>query len=268
MERKSFVFYRSFYDSISKLDEETRLKCYEAIIAYGLNGTEPDSDSVIVNAIVELIKPLIDINNKRYMNGCKGGRPKKNKNADETKAKTKKKQRKAEEIDEQIKVPEQETVPEEVKDERSDPETPEIFFVPVAEQKESEPEEPEQQSDQTEEKEPEKPKEKKNIYGDHGNVRLTDTDLMNMVKKRPKEDIDKAIQILDNYIESLSLGKKKDYIRKNHRQCIYNWVFDRIDEDRAKAAKKTGVIKPFNNFMQNTYDKDYFEKLENTILEN
>lgn len=84
MERNSFIFYRSFAKGIGELDEKTRGICYEAIINYALDGTEPEL-SGIPKAIFELIRPQIDANNIRYENGCKGaeygklgGRPKKN----------------------------------------------------------------------------------------------------------------------------------------------------------------------------------------------
>ena len=77
MERDSFVFYRSFYEGVKKLDDATRLAYYEALMEYALNGEEPDGDNVFVTTLFNLIKPQIDVNNKRYENGKKGGRPKK-----------------------------------------------------------------------------------------------------------------------------------------------------------------------------------------------
>ena len=84
MERQSFVFYRSFYEAISDLPDADRLACYEALMAYALDGVEP-KDKGVVSAIYKSMKPQIDANNRRYINGCKGaqygklgGRPKKN----------------------------------------------------------------------------------------------------------------------------------------------------------------------------------------------
>lgn len=84
MERNGFVFYRSFYEALCALDPETRLACYDALMNYGLNGVEPEAEGVI-KAVFILFKPQIDANNKRYANGCKGGKPKSNQ--DETKTK-------------------------------------------------------------------------------------------------------------------------------------------------------------------------------------
>lgn len=84
MERNGFVFYRSFYEALCALDPEIRLACYDALMNYGLNGVEPEVEGVI-KAIFLSFKPQIDANNRRYANGCKGGKPKSNQ--DETNAK-------------------------------------------------------------------------------------------------------------------------------------------------------------------------------------
>lgn len=83
MKRDSILFYRSFYDAIKALPKKHQLSALEAILEYGLNGIEPESDGV-VNAIFALIKPQVDANNRRFVNGskgaehgAKGGRPRK-----------------------------------------------------------------------------------------------------------------------------------------------------------------------------------------------
>lgn len=76
MERDGFVFYRSFAEAIEGLSDELRLKCFDALIAYGIHGTESDLEG-IPNIIFTMAKPQIDANNKRFMDGKKGGRPKK-----------------------------------------------------------------------------------------------------------------------------------------------------------------------------------------------
>ncbi len=42
MEREQFTFYRSYWKALSVLSKKDRLTLYEAIIQYGLNGTEPE----------------------------------------------------------------------------------------------------------------------------------------------------------------------------------------------------------------------------------
>lgn len=72
--RDSVVFYRSFYEAIKELASDDFKSCVEAIMEYGLNDIEPEAPG-IAKAIFTMAKPQIDANNKRYMNGTKGGRP-------------------------------------------------------------------------------------------------------------------------------------------------------------------------------------------------
>lgn len=96
MTRDSILFYRSFYESLKELPRKQRLEAYEVIFEYGLNGVEPDGEGVI-SAIFALIKPQVDANNRRFINGSKGaehgvkgGRPKKEQEAKPKQTKPKK----------------------------------------------------------------------------------------------------------------------------------------------------------------------------------
>ena len=80
MDRDSFVFYRSFFEGISALPAKSQGKVIIALVNYALNGLMPSGLSGIENGIFILIKPQIDANNKRYADGQKGGRPKKETN--------------------------------------------------------------------------------------------------------------------------------------------------------------------------------------------
>ena len=75
-ERKSFLFYRSFWSGGSKLKPRERLAFYDALAQYAFTGQE---NSLPHNAAIcwEFAKPLIDSNNKKYADGSKGGRPQK-----------------------------------------------------------------------------------------------------------------------------------------------------------------------------------------------
>lgn len=75
-ERKSFLFYRSFWSGGSKLKPRERLAFYDALAQYAFTGQET---SLPHNAAIcwEFAKPLIDSNNKKYADGSKGGRPQK-----------------------------------------------------------------------------------------------------------------------------------------------------------------------------------------------
>ena len=85
MERESFVFYRSFHEAISEIEDKAlRMDCFNAIVKYGLYGIEPEDDNPMVQMVFKLVKPQLDANNKRYENGRKGaefgklgGRPRK-----------------------------------------------------------------------------------------------------------------------------------------------------------------------------------------------
>lgn len=90
--RDSIVFYRSFYEAIKGLPDAELVKSFKAIMEYGLNGVEPEGDG-IEKTVFLLTKPQIDVNNHKYENGKKGGRPKNqeepNKNLNETTEKPK-----------------------------------------------------------------------------------------------------------------------------------------------------------------------------------
>lgn len=86
MERESLIFYRSFYEATKDLPDELRLEVYDAILGYGIVGLEGVNLSPLAKAVFTLIKPQIDANNRKYINGKKGadsgkkgGRPKQGK---------------------------------------------------------------------------------------------------------------------------------------------------------------------------------------------
>jgi len=62
MNRDSFIFYLSFYESISALPGEYQLGVFHAICKYAFFGDEAEMDGV-TRAIFTLIKPQIDANN-------------------------------------------------------------------------------------------------------------------------------------------------------------------------------------------------------------
>ncbi len=79
MSKDSFIFYRSFYDAIKDLKEKERVKIYDAICEKSLNDKEINLTG-LSNSMFTLIKPQLEANIKKYENGKKGGRPKKNQN--------------------------------------------------------------------------------------------------------------------------------------------------------------------------------------------
>lgn len=76
--RDSFVFYRSFYDSIKLLPKKYQFAFVQALCEYALNDVLPESLPGGSMALFNALKPQVDANNRRYENGKKGGRPKQN----------------------------------------------------------------------------------------------------------------------------------------------------------------------------------------------
>ena len=75
MERESFIFYRSFYDSIKGLGDAEFAECMRFLCEYGLNENELEG-GVLAEVVLKMAKPQIDANNQRRSNGAKGSRPK------------------------------------------------------------------------------------------------------------------------------------------------------------------------------------------------
>ena len=73
--RDSFIFYKSFYESIKELDPKDQVQIYNAIFEFEFLNKTPELKGVC-KSIFTLIIPQLEANNKRYINGTKGGRPK------------------------------------------------------------------------------------------------------------------------------------------------------------------------------------------------
>ena len=78
-QRDTFIFYRSFKESMSDLSDADKLIMYEAITDYSLDMKEPELTG-FPKALFSLIRPFLDANTQRWKNGCKGGAPKGYKN--------------------------------------------------------------------------------------------------------------------------------------------------------------------------------------------
>ena len=86
-ERESFIFYKSFYEALKEADEKTQNEVFIAICKKGLYD-EDTKLSGISKMLYTLIKPQLEANTKRYNDGKKGGRPKKEKTTGYEKIKT------------------------------------------------------------------------------------------------------------------------------------------------------------------------------------
>ena len=72
--RDSVVFYRSFYEAVKDLPPEAFKESVQAILDYGLDDKPPDKQGTIAHTVFSLVRPQIDANNRRFKNGCKGGK--------------------------------------------------------------------------------------------------------------------------------------------------------------------------------------------------
>ena len=78
MDRKTFIFYESYYIMGQQIEDKTvRCDFYESIVKAALKGEPLENTG---NALIDMayigIRPLIEANIKNYQNGCKGGAPK------------------------------------------------------------------------------------------------------------------------------------------------------------------------------------------------
>ena len=82
MERDSFVFYRSWLKSIQRLSFERQNGMIRLAVDYGLDGITPSEDDLdpMSEMFLSLIMPQVDANNKKFLNGHKGGAPKGSRN--------------------------------------------------------------------------------------------------------------------------------------------------------------------------------------------
>lgn len=76
MERDSFIFYKSFYEAIKETNQETQNQLFNAICQKALYENDIELTGT-AKILYVLIKPQLEANSKRYADGKKGGRPKK-----------------------------------------------------------------------------------------------------------------------------------------------------------------------------------------------
>ena len=80
MERESMLMYRSTREMLQDMKRENEgqyLLALEIYMDYAFDGIEPDltGQPLVVKLFWKAAKPLIDANNRNYVNGCKGGAP-------------------------------------------------------------------------------------------------------------------------------------------------------------------------------------------------
>lgn len=95
--RDSCVFYASWLDAAEAMPDSVRGEFLMAALRYALRGETTENMGAMTRALMAMVMPQIEANNRRYENGCKGGRPKSeqpNNNQTETKPKPKRNQTK------------------------------------------------------------------------------------------------------------------------------------------------------------------------------
>ena len=85
--RDGFIFYGSFMKALATLDDEERLKAYDAICRYALYDEQPECDGAALGMFF-MAQPQIDANRTKRENGMKGGRPKTKKEPNENQNET------------------------------------------------------------------------------------------------------------------------------------------------------------------------------------
>jgi len=78
--RDSFVFYSSYADAISMIEEPaSQMNVLKAIWDYAFREKEPEEGSLnkIETIIFSMARPTIEASKRNYENGLKGGRPRK-----------------------------------------------------------------------------------------------------------------------------------------------------------------------------------------------
>ena len=228
MERESFVFYKSYYDAITKLPLEQQAEAYNAIIQYAIFHKAPDNMTPTAELCLTFAKPTLEANYRRYVNGTQ---PKKRGNTVAYHQQTESEQAVKSETSANP-VSEPEANGSKVEANGSKPEGNVNVTVTGNDN-----------VTDTEMKKPVKVKEK-HTHGTYGHVRLTEEEYLQLQKEY--SNAEEIIQFLDNYIE------EKGYKAKNHYLTIKRWVADAVDEQKWKAGSR-GHRDELPDYMKQNY---------------
>ena len=75
MKREQIPFHREWYDLVSGLPKDVREELLMAMLDYAFEEVEPGSIGPMAGSMFNIIKARIASSNRRYRNGCKGGKP-------------------------------------------------------------------------------------------------------------------------------------------------------------------------------------------------
>lgn len=79
LERKYFPFFSTYYEAAQHLSAKDRAAFYEAVINYSFSAKVPNLKGQAAMCWI-LVKPYLEKSMEDFLNGSKGGRPRKNKN--------------------------------------------------------------------------------------------------------------------------------------------------------------------------------------------
>ena len=269
--RDSFVFFKSFYDSIECLGEKSQLKLYKAIMKLNFNCCENVTELEQLCDEIETnlkqnrnvygtflaLKPHIMKSMKASFNGRLGGAPEENKNAKKNKLKEEEKEIIKEEVEEEKKVEkkEEEISPASAvqKKEKKSPDFSKnvLSFV---------------KSDKKEKEEPQtilqrrKTREGYKIFGKFRNVFLFDEDLKNFENLCMSKDL--PPKLIDELSENIAQGKENRFVMSGEghiarlqayfRQYKRNPTYARGAPEGGKYVKK-GLSQ---EFIDNLFSED------------
>lgn len=230
MQEKGFIFYRSFYDALKMSTPKVRLEVMDAICRYSFEGDVPQMSGT-ANALFILIKPLLDANEKRSVDGKKGGAPRGNKNA--------KKQAEVNNYDDK-KQP--------VLISNNNGKQPMVILDDDKKQPKKEKEKEKEIESERENKETLPPTQ---TYGIFSNVTLSDSEYAKLKELYPN-DYQGMIDNLSAYIRKTG----KDY-NNQHMAVLIKWASE--DEKKTKSNVSSGKKYSFteNIINRNHDDKDY-----------
>lgn len=79
MKRETTIIYANWYETIEEMcqTDKEKVAAYNNIFQYAFYGIEPKNNDYAAKLIFKMAKFSIDKNNENYINGHKGGRPKK-----------------------------------------------------------------------------------------------------------------------------------------------------------------------------------------------
>jgi hypothetical protein len=87
LKRDTFIIYRSFYEAMKPFDDSVKAKLFDAMCEFSLNGEDVELEGVAASLFM-LMRPNLEANNKRYLNGSKA-KPKQTRSKTEAKPKQK-----------------------------------------------------------------------------------------------------------------------------------------------------------------------------------